>query len=288
TGRWDHQRDDPRSGIRGPNRDDPRSVGRFGSKQSRFSDAVPERYQSPSSQPKQQQNPSQPTNFGGRSGPDYSLGANQRGNLDSRKLSQSTGHGGDQHSASEDRDRFQRDKDFRQDNRRSGGGHDRDPKQLDNSNQKSLERQNDSQHRRENRRDRERDRSINRDRTSSKRSISPSPSLASNSTAGGGGTSSNRRNESSSSNLMSYLPKRRYEPCNIPKSSIIKNRYNSTELKSRFGSNTVHVPSDLKEILYDVENDFNIFDMPKPILYKIIVPDKKDSNRKENLKSSKS
>ena len=124
----------------------------------------------------------------------------------------------DQHSVSEDRDRFHRDKDFRQDNRRIV---DRESKQMDNNNQKNLERQNDIQHRRENRRDhRERDRSINRDRTS-KRSISPTPSLASNSTAGGG--QSNRRSESSStSNLMSYLPKRRYEPCNIPKSSIIK------------------------------------------------------------------
>ncbi|XP_027205067.2 uncharacterized protein LOC113798701 [Dermatophagoides pteronyssinus] len=291
-GRWDHQRDDPRAGggnLRGPNRDDPRSAGRFGPKQSRFSDANSERFQVPPKQQQQQQNSSQPTSFN-RGGPDYSLGANQRGGLDPRKLSQtSTGHN-DQHSVSEDRDRFHRDKDFRQDNRRVV---DRESKQMDNNNQKNLERQNDIQHRRENRRDhRERDRSINRDRTS-KRSISPTPSLASNSTAGG--DQSNRRSESSStSNLMSYLPKRRYEPCNIPKSSIIKNRYNSNELKSRFGSNTVHVPSDLKEILYDVENDFDLFDMPKPILYKIIVPDKKDSahhhhqSQKENSKSSKS
>ncbi|XP_046908268.2 uncharacterized protein LOC124489907 [Dermatophagoides farinae] len=279
SGRWDHQRDDPRTGgggLRGPSREDPRSANRFGSKPSRFSDAVPERFQPPPSQPLHQQGPNQPTNFG-RSGPDYSLGANQR------KLLQSTGGGGslgDQHSFNEDRGRFQRDKDFRHDNRRG----DRDPKQVDNNIHKNLERQNDS-HRRENRRDhRERDRT-------SKRSISPSPSLTSNSTAGG---TSNRRNESSSaSNLMSYLPKRRYEPCNIPKSSIIKNRYNSTELKSRFGSNTVHVPSDLKEIIYDVENDFDLFNMPKPILYKIIVPVKKDTSslhhhHKENSRISKS
>lgn len=185
----------------------------------------------------------------------------------------------------------------RQDMRKDKDNRDFHDRSRDRDNNK-LDRDKDRNADRERSRDRDRDRDRDRrDRDRSKRSHSPASSVAS-SIAG---------NVSKNSNL-SFLPKRRYEPCNIPKTIVIKlvkffieifllirlnffrNRYNSIELRSRLHG-SVHIPSDLKEIIYNAEAEFDLFNMPKPIQFKITNEHKeskeKDNHTKESSKSSK-
>ena len=57
-----------------------------------------------------------------------------------------------------------------------------------------------------------------------------------------------------------------------------RNRYSATELKSRIAS-SVHIPSDLKEVFYNVDADIDLLDIPKPIIYKI-QPEKSEKESK--------
>lgn len=98
----------------------------------------------------------------------------------------------------------------RQDMRKDKDNRDFHDRSRDRDNK--LDRDKDRNVDRERSRDRDRDRDRDRrDRDRSKRSLSPASSVAS-SIAG---------NSSKNSNL-SFLPKRRYEPCNIPKTIVIK------------------------------------------------------------------
>ncbi|KPM09043.1 hypothetical protein QR98_0075730 [Sarcoptes scabiei] len=155
--------------------------------------------------------------------------------------------------------------DIRKDERRF---RDKDVRQIKNKDQDSNKTSEKVRKEKENRREKEKDRE-----RSSKRSLSPAASVAS-----GGGSRSSSSNHSS---------KRRYEVCFVPKSSIIRDRYTCAELKSRFG-NSVHIPSDLKEILYNVEAEIDIFNMPKPIIYKISSDKEKEKKGSEPKKSAES
>lgn len=53
-----------------------------------------------------------------------------------------------------------------------------------------------------------------------------------------------------------------------------RNRLTSSDLKHRLSS-AVHIPSDLKEVIYNWDLDFDLLDIPKPIVYKISSEEKK-------------
>lgn len=118
--------------------------------------------------------------------------------------------------------------------------------------------------------DREKERSRDRDykKRSTKRSLSPVNSVS----------SSTSSRPIPAANVFN---KRRFEPCNIPKNSLIRNSLNSSELKSRMSS-TVHIPSDLKEVIYSEDLEFDLLDIPKPIVYKVV------EHKRESDKESKS
>lgn len=61
--------------------------------------------------------------------------------------------------------------------------------------------------------------------------------------------------------------------------SFIRNRYSAHELKSRI-SKSVHIPSDLKEVLFNVDADLDLLDIPKPITYKIMPMESKEKDGK--------
>lgn len=73
--------------------------------------------------------------------------------------------------------------------------------------------------------------------------------------------------------------------------TFIRNRYSVNELKSRI-SKSVHIPSDLKEVLFNVDADLDLLDIPKPITYKIMPMESKEKDgkgkEKEREKETKS
>ena len=72
--------------------------------------------------------------------------------------------------------------------------------------------------------------------------------------------------------------RRRYEPVNIPKLTILKSPLNVYDLKQRYSAN-LHVPSDLKEVVINSSFVLNINDIPKPITFRVI--ETKDANKKK-------
>lgn len=78
-----------------------------------------------------------------------------------------------------------------------------------------------------------------------------------------------------------HAPRRYYESQNIPKTSILTN-LNGCNMRSRCSS-SIHVPSDLKNVIVNAYLRLNIKNTPKPILFKI---DQQDSAESEKAKSS--
>ncbi|XP_054164443.1 cell division cycle and apoptosis regulator protein 1-like isoform X2 [Oppia nitens] len=103
----------------------------------------------------------------------------------------------------------------------------------------------------------------------------------------------------SSSQNVSRVSRRRYEPVNIPKLTILKSPLNVYDIKQRYSTN-LHIPSDLKEVIVNTKFSLNINEIPKPITFRVIevnkkskdVPKKSESPKenktdKENNKSEK-
>lgn len=70
--------------------------------------------------------------------------------------------------------------------------------------------------------------------------------------------------------------------CPLP---LYRHRLSATDVKQRVSS-TVHIPSDLKEVLFNADLDFDLFDIPKPILYKITLAHDDSKESKSQTKQA--